>query len=118
MMAAWNQKNEKLARRQERATEIAADPSAIRQSEAGYLVQSQTYEEVQYHTTLESCECTDWQTRHPGGGCKHMRALALRLAQQRRPADSTRPPDRVRVEMSKEELRARALQDLADIWGR
>ncbi len=66
------------------------------------VVRSQRRRDVAYATTLESCQCEDWQYRHPEGGCKHMRAL--RMAMER---EAER----------KAALRRQALQDIRDIWG-
>ncbi len=82
-------------------------------------VRSQADETVIYHTTLASCECTDWLCRHPAGGCKHMRALRLKLAgEKRRQRTQERPQAAVVTPApTKDELRAQALRDLDDIWG-
>ena len=63
------------------AVEIAATPGSIRRNGTGYYVHSQSAN-VWYWTDGNRCTCPDWEKRHPAGGCKHMRALALYLKAQ------------------------------------
>ena len=106
--------------RQARGEAIASKPDAIRPAGRHYGVQSQTREEIEHETTLDGCTCEDWINRHPEGGCKHMRALAMKLAsekrrnrerQERAQAPVAAPPP------TKEQLKAQAMRDIDDIWG-
>lgn len=83
--------------RQQRASFILAS-GGIRRNGTGWYVESQSQPHTFYWTDGTRCTCADWKNRQPVGGCKHMRALALHLAE-------------------KAALKAQAQQDIIDIWG-